>query len=342
MIDVDCPSIEISLQFFQRWFNRTLPNSPNDTAYMFWPLYRKTYSDEDRLCIIIDHHHHLGTYSVVAIKGLHPLETLVKFVNGVYTTIQRLLLSIPAPGTVTGKLFVQVERQLSNDWLVCCFQTQDAPKVTLRLSTLEDSMKKVIHPDFYQNVFISEVGLSFNGQVAPVIKGRNKLPRLDIPEETETYVNQSMQRLYTPTIKRQAVEIEDPQDCLMDQPSTISVPRQVPASFHNVVIPTPTSTITQPAAQVTHQEPAQHPVIQELQNTSNQHSATLLDLRQCCVTLVQSQQTLQQQLVDMNLGINQKFELMAASIENLKLPPTRHCQKIHKDFHRTLPEENLM
>jgi hypothetical protein len=206
------------------------------------------------------------------------------------------------------------------------------PKVTLRLSTLEDSMKKVIHPDFYQNVFISEVGLSFNGQVAPVVKGRNKLPRLDIPEETVTYVNQSMQRLYTPTIKRLAVEIEDPQDCLMDQPPTISVLRQVPASFHNVVISTPTSTITQPAAQVTHQEPAQHPVIQKLQNTSNQHSATLLDLRQCCATLVQSQRMLQQQLIDMNSGINQKFELMAASIENLKLSPTCHCQKIHKDF----------
>jgi hypothetical protein len=121
MIDVDRPNIEIGLQFFQHWFNGTASNSPNNIAYMFWPLYKKTYSDTDRLKIIVDHHHYIGTDSVVAMKGLHPLETVVCLINGVHTTIRRLLLSMPAQGTATGKLFLQVERQLTNEWLLCSF-----------------------------------------------------------------------------------------------------------------------------------------------------------------------------------------------------------------------------
>jgi len=159
MIDVDRPNIEIGLQFFQHWFNGTASNSPNNIAYMFWPLYKKTYSDTDRLKIIVDHHHYIGTDSVVAMKGLHPLETVVRLINGVHTTICRLLLSMPAQGTATGKLFLQVERQLTNEWLLCCFYTQDSEKVTARLSTLEDSLKKVVLPEHISKLFLSEEGI---------------------------------------------------------------------------------------------------------------------------------------------------------------------------------------
>jgi hypothetical protein len=115
---------------------------------MFWPLYRKSYDEADCLRIIVDHHHHLGNDSVVAVKGFHPLETVVKLVNGIHTTIRRLLLSMPAHGTVTGKLFLQIERQLSNDWLLCCFYSLDAEKVSSRLGSLEESLKESDPPRF--------------------------------------------------------------------------------------------------------------------------------------------------------------------------------------------------
>lgn len=134
-------------------------------------------------------------------KGLNPVNTLVKLVNGVHTSIRRLLLSMPAQGTTTGKLFVQVERQLASEWLLCCYHTQDASKVTARLATLDDSLKRVTHPDSHHHLFQSPVGLSFNDQVAPLIKGRNKLTRLNVSEPTAAYVQQSLQRIYTPTTK---------------------------------------------------------------------------------------------------------------------------------------------
>jgi len=344
MIEVDRPNIEFGLQFFQRWFNGMASNSPNNIAYMFWPLYKKTYSDTDRLKIIVDHHHYIGTDSVVAMKGLHPLETVVCLINGVHTTIRRLLLSMPAQGTATGKLFLQVERQLTNEWLLCCFYTQDSEKVTARLSTLEDSLKKVVHPEYISKLFLSEEGLTFNGQVAPLVKGRSRIPRLDVPAPTENYVNLSMQRIYSPAAKRQATEIEYNHTTVMEeeQPTTISVPRIVPttyASAASVVTPSPTNAGA-PIDLVIQEQPT-NSALHDLQTTTNHHSATLLDLKQCCANLVQSQQTLSQQLKEMNVGINSRFEIMAASIESLKLSPDRRCQKIHKDFHRQVPEETM-
>ncbi len=178
--------------------------------------------------------------------------------------------------------------------------------------------------------------------MAPVIKGKTKLPRLDIPEPTATYVHQSFQRLYTSTIKQQAIELDqDMQDEPMKQPTPTTIPRQVPTTF-NTTISTPTSTISTTKEDAFNRDVSENPIILELKHTANKHSTSLFELRECCAFNMQSQQTLTKQIADMNAGIGRKFETMSASIENLKLSPTRPCQKIHKDFHRTIPEENLL
>jgi hypothetical protein len=51
-------------------------------------------TDEERAKIITDLENFIETDSVVAIRGLKPLESLVKLANGVHTTIRCLLLSI--------------------------------------------------------------------------------------------------------------------------------------------------------------------------------------------------------------------------------------------------------
>jgi hypothetical protein len=138
MIDVDRPSIDKALIFFQSEYNGEAPNSPNDIPYMFSPLLHKSYMDDERNRIITDHAHFTGRDSVVALRGLQDLETVIALHNGVHTTIRRLLLSIPAAGATTGHLFIQIEKQSMNDWLLCCFHSADAAKVTFRLSLLED------------------------------------------------------------------------------------------------------------------------------------------------------------------------------------------------------------
>ncbi len=125
MIDVDRPSIELGMEFFQTFFDSNLQNSPNKINYPFFPLYHKNYSDDERKTIIQDNDHYTEGVSVVAVTGLNDLNTIIELNQGIKTIIQHLLLAVPAQGTSTNKLFIQVEEQPTNHWLLCCFNSID-------------------------------------------------------------------------------------------------------------------------------------------------------------------------------------------------------------------------
>jgi hypothetical protein len=78
---------------------------------MFFPLYRKTYTDDERKNIMQDSNHHTEGVMVVALTGLQDLNTFIQLNQGIKTSISNLLLVIPAQGTTTGKLFLQIECQ---------------------------------------------------------------------------------------------------------------------------------------------------------------------------------------------------------------------------------------
>jgi hypothetical protein len=117
MIDVDRPSIETGMAFFQNYFDGDLFNSLNKLAYLFLPLYRKNYSEDKCLTIIKDNDHYTENVSVIALSGLNDLNTLVNLNQGTKTTIRHLLLAVPAQ-TSTNKLFLQIECQPLNQWLL--------------------------------------------------------------------------------------------------------------------------------------------------------------------------------------------------------------------------------
>jgi hypothetical protein len=71
MIDVDRPSIKTGMNFFQTYFDGDQTNSPNKISYIFFPLYRKNYSDNKRQTIIQDSDHHTEGINVVAVTGLN-------------------------------------------------------------------------------------------------------------------------------------------------------------------------------------------------------------------------------------------------------------------------------
>jgi hypothetical protein len=333
MIDIDRPNIETAILFFQQWYNGTLTNSPNKLPYMFWPLFKKSYTDEERLKIITDHSHHVGSDNVIGLTGLQPLDTLVKLANGMYTTIRLLLLSIPTPGTSTGQLFLQVERQTTNEWLLCCFHQHDTAKVMIRLSTLEDSLRKCVHQDSIPHLFTSADGITFTNQVAPLIKGRNRLPRMEAPAYTANYVNKSMQKLYTPPAKRQATAMNV--ETTIEVAQTAQTARTSPTTY--AVAVTPTIPVT-PCITTILPDTSENKAVRELQATTMEHSSTLAELRKCYTTLATTQQQLANsmttlntdmntkfsELVNTNLKFHERFNDMSAAIENLRTSsPTR-------------------
>jgi hypothetical protein len=307
-----------------------------------WPLFKKSYTDDERIRIITDNSHHIGTDSIIGLTGLQPIDNLVELVNGTYTSIRRLLLSIPRVGTTTGQLFLQVERQTTNEWLLCSYYQQDTSKVMIRLGTLEDSLRKCVHPDSISDLFTSDDGLTFTNQVAPATRGRNKLPRMEVPTYTADYVTVSMQKLYNPTAKRQATEIDA---IMMDQTmQTAQVPCPSPTTYAAAAAPitpiTPTVMDVQPGN-------VENQAVQDLQGKKTEHSTTLAELSKCCANLALSQRQMANnistmnaemntkfsELVSANLKFNDRFNKMSNAIESLRSSSPTRPLKFYKEVH---------
>jgi hypothetical protein len=331
MIAVDHPNTEAAMSFFQQWYNGDGTNSPNDIAHLFFPLFKKTYIDEEQYNIIIDHEHHIGTSSVVAVRGLQALDSLVQLATGVCTTIQRLLLSILAQGTSTGKLFTQVERQSYHDWLLCCFPTMDAPQVTIRLGQLEDSLRQYIHQDSLPKLFQHGQSLSFSGQVAPLTKGKLRFPRLESTPETDAYASRSFGKLYTPTPKR--IALTPPEETgVVTPPLPVAVPTQsrIPWSATTPQVPTHSHISYSSLEQV----------VQKLQLKASAHDNSFQKLETCRSSLAATTSQLVDQMAAMNSNFNSKFVHLATSIDGLHTSPNRRLTKQHKDHHG-LPDIRL-
>jgi hypothetical protein len=360
-IDAERPKIDQALHFFQNWYNGHSKNSPNCIEYLFLPLYKKSYSEDERLKIIADHKHYIGTDSVVAMKGLQPLDNLIKLVSGVHTTIRRLLLSMPIDDTATGNLFAQVERQPVDNCLLGCFYSHNAMKVTSKLSTLEDSLCRVVPQQHWPELFADENGLTFNGQVAPLINKKHQVPR-QAPPQMEEYITKSLKTLYSPTPKWNVTDMgtDHQADSEFSTPAAKVRPSVSYASATTTVFqPTqpPTSTIqtvTKPSMSVvmavtpapqnntlahsTHRQADTD--ISDLKETAILHSDALLALRECCTNLIDSQKQMSRDIFQMNEGFNKKFadfsarmEDMTEAISNLKHSPNRASTKFRKEHH---------
>lgn len=157
----------------------------------------------------------------------------------------------------------------------------------MRLGTLEDSLRKCVHQDSLQHLFNSSAGLTFTNQVAPLVRGRNKLPRMEVPAYTADYVLQSLQKLYTPTAKRQATEMGP--ETTPHTTVTAQVPRPAPTTYAAAVTPvTPTTQVTM--ADTTSMEDSSNKDIKHLQSKAQEHNDTLAELLKVCVSLAATQQ----------------------------------------------------
>jgi hypothetical protein len=140
------------------------------------------------------------------------------------------------------------------------------------------------------------------------------------------------------------MEVDKPQQSI---PST---PKQAPASYATVVTPV----VPHSAAQQSHLGtivtvapttataqsavvPSKATDIQELQQATNNHSKSLMDLRAICDSLVASQSLMNGNMLEMNESFNHKFNIIATkmddmsnTLDNLRNSPSRSGAKVHK------------
>jgi hypothetical protein len=327
LIDVDRPNIEKATAFFQQQFDGDKQNSPNKIAYIFFPLYQKTYTEEERNAIISDNDHHTDNDSVAGIHGLKNLNTIVQLVQGIHITIRHLLLAIPCQGTTNGKLFHQIERQSGNEWHLCGFHTMDTTKISLRLANLESLLKRYIRPEDHKLLFTDpSKPLKFSGQAAPIKKGRPKLPILELPEETVKYTALALTKLFTPASKRSATPhiIEHTHNTHETIP--VNYTSKIASTNINGHMSNNEQNNTTPANDI-------HSKIQSVELDIKNQNARLTRLEDICSQLASSTQNLSSQLISMNQNMNDKLGEMANSIDLLHQAPSRRITKFQKSHH---------
>ncbi len=213
-----------------------------------------------------------------------------------------------------------MERQPTNQWLLCCFHTVDATKVTLRLSALEALLKRYVKTEDHGNLFSSDdCTLRFNGQAAPIKKGKNQKLVQEVPESTMQYARSALRKLHTPAPKRLAVDFE-PQ-------SMETLESTTPALVTPVVQPPSAAVPPIPITGGSH--------IESVESTLLNQNTRLLNLEECCAMLATSTKNLENQLVSMNENIFAKMHEMANAINSLNSSPKRRNPKVLK------PSENF-
>jgi hypothetical protein len=256
---------------------------------------------------------------VVALSGLKDLNTLVTLQQDVSTSICHLLLAIPAQGTSTGKLFLQIERQAGNEWLLCCFNTTDSMAVTLHLSSLEALLKKYIKIYDYNNLFSSEdCSLKFNGQATPIKKGKSKYTIQEVPEANSAYTIKAMKKLHTSTAKRLGVEFEN---------ATEGKPHSL--KFGGLTIPSVTLNQIPANLPPEVQETNADRKLQSLETNLSLQNANLSKLEECCGPCAQLSKNLENQLIHMHESVSAKFQNITDAITQLSTSDNRRAKVQH-------------
>ena len=84
--------------------------------------------------------------------------------------------------------------------------------MSLRLGALEALLKRYVKPEDYTALFSTvDFSLKFNGQAAPLQKGRTPRIMQEAPEETVTYARTAMKKLRTLNPKRLADDFNNSQ-----------------------------------------------------------------------------------------------------------------------------------
>lgn len=206
-----------------------------------------------------------------------------------------------------------MEHQPTNQWLLCCFHSIDSTKVTLRLGSLEALLKRYVKDADYSKLFASEDNtLKFNGQAAPIKKGKTQRVIQEVSKNTLRYATNAFRKVHTPAPKRLATEY----------------------SSEEVEI-NPSPVVVTPALQTTTAPRTPSPLVNNerfitIENTLSEQNGRLRSLEDCCTMLATSTKNLENQLVVMNGNIHAKMNEMTNTINNLNTSPKRRFNKVHK------------
>jgi hypothetical protein len=179
------------------------------------------------------------------------------------------------------------------------------------IAALETLLKRYVkHQKLFTN---DDFTLKFNGQAAPVKKGKTQKVIQGASKETVQYAASALKKLHTPAPKRLAVEFEQTQDV-----ATTPCPQ--------AITPVPIQTTTA----IPHNPPMENQLPATVEATLLNQNNRLISLEECCSMLAESTKNLGIQLTMMNDNIHSRMNEMAVAINILHHPSDQRHQKSQK------------
>jgi hypothetical protein len=203
MVEIDRPNIDQGLKFFKETFDGDNHFSSCDIPYVFFSLYKNRFTEDERAKIVYDNELHMRQVSTIHMQGIKDVDTIVTLKQNVKVKLRKVLLSLRAPETSSGKFFIQIEKQNDAEWLTCAFHTTDAERVTANLHKISLALSQCIIPEDLDKVFCNQDHkLVFVTKTIPIKKGNLHIASKPIATETQAHTTKMLSKLSMPIPKR--------------------------------------------------------------------------------------------------------------------------------------------
>jgi hypothetical protein len=189
--------------FFKVLYDGRSKQYPNASMMLYIPFNERTHmSPQFREKILYNHQKYSGQCSVLAVGGLHDLNTKVKLKTGQLTSLRELLKSIPAtPGMTRPFLFQHFKPNSLKTVHMAVYQKMDHDNVMERTKTLEGEIALVLAKGEETKVFINPTDGMWYGSVHQNKQGQS-VKTTHLSKTGQEYARHINQLLNSPPKKR--------------------------------------------------------------------------------------------------------------------------------------------
>jgi hypothetical protein len=189
--------------FFKELYDGRSIQYPNASMMVYIPFHEGTHmSPQFREKILYNHQKYNGQCSVLAVGGLHNLNTMVKLKTGQLTSLRELLKSIPAtPGMTRPLLFQHFEPNSLKTVHMAIYQKMDHDHVMERTKTLEGEIALVLAKGEENKVFINPTDGMWYGSIHQNKQGQS-VKTAHLSRTGQEYARHINQLLNSPPKKR--------------------------------------------------------------------------------------------------------------------------------------------
>jgi len=187
MVEVERDQVLMGLDYFCRSLDGENPLSPCGIPYPFFTLYQNQLANDDRFRIIQDIQLHINDVDIVHLYSFTDIELMVTLRQNKTIKLRKLLMALCANKT-SNRLFLQVEKELDPEAIICVYNKTDKDMVMANLPFLSTYIKQcVIEEDFGKIFGYNDHSIIFPTKSVPVKVGKLQVNTRPILQDVQDH-----------------------------------------------------------------------------------------------------------------------------------------------------------